>query len=332
MKLFTPDCYSQFHCIASACPDCCCQEWEIDIDPHTMETYSQLSGQLGQKIRRHIKVTPDGPVIAMENGKCAMWRKDGLCEIQVQLGHDALCQVCREFPRIHHDYGDFMELGLELSCPEAARLLLTVPYEVHESQIPGGSDPEYDPVDMAVLQRTRHTALNFLRTTSLPPEQALAVLLFYGYGAQAELDGGDSAVLSPEQDLEKVQSFASAPSVPQFLEFFKALEILTPQWEERLKHPPVPSHWQPAHLALARYMVTRYWYQAVSDFDLVSRVKFSVIACILVRLLGADPVATAQLFSKEIENDADNVDAILDGCFTSPALTDQHLLGLLLHL
>ena len=39
---------------------------------------------------------------------------------------------------------------------------------------------------------------------------------------------------------------------------------------------------------------------------------------------------TAQQFSKEIENDADNVEAILDGAYTAPALTDVALLGLML--
>ena len=47
-----------------------------------------------------------------------MWRQDGLCRIQAELGHEALCKTCREFPRLRHDYGSFVELGLELH-PEA---------------------------------------------------------------------------------------------------------------------------------------------------------------------------------------------------------------------
>ncbi len=74
----------------------------------------------------------------------------------------------------------------------------------------------------------------------------------------------------------------------------------------------------------------RYWLQAVSDYDLYSRVKFCILACLLVRHLGGDIFRTAQLFSKEIENDADNVDAILDAAYTHPAFTDDKLLGMLL--
>jgi len=75
--------------------------------------------------------------------------------------------------------------------------------------------------------------------------------------------------------------------------------------------------------------VERYWLQAVSDYDLYSRVKFIVIACLLVKDLGGDLCRTAQLFSKEIENNADNVNAILDGAYGHPAFTDDKLLGML---
>ena len=81
----------------------------------------------------------------------------------------------------------------------------------------------------------------------------------------------------------------------------------------------------------SRYLIRRYWLQAVSDYDLICRVKFIIAACLLVAHLGANVVENAQLFSKEIENDPDNVEALLDGTYTSPAFTDVQLLGLLLN-
>ena len=68
----------------------------------------------------------------------------------------------------------------------------------------------------------------------------------------------------------------------------------------------------------------------MSDYDLYSRVKFACLACVLIKGLGGDFLSTAQLFSKEIENDADNLDALLDAAYTHPACTDDKLLGLLL--
>ena len=82
-------------------------------------------------------------------------------------------------------------------------------------------------------------------------------------------------------------------------------------------------------LAMARYGIQRYWLQAVSDFDIVCRVKMIVAACILMQELGGPMIQTAQLYSKEIENSAENVDAILDAAYTHPAFTDVYLLSLL---
>ena len=74
----------------------------------------------------------------------------------------------------------------------------------------------------------------------------------------------------------------------------------------------------------------RYWLQAISDFDLVGRVKMVIAACILVRHLGGNVVETAQKYAKEVENSAENVETILDAGYTNPALTDEKLLGWLL--
>ena len=111
--------------------------------------------------------------------------------------------------------------------------------------------------------------------------------------------------------------------------FFRELEILTPQWDTLLQNPsPLP--WDRRLLAMARYLVERYWLQAVSDYDLYCRVKFIVTACLLVGRLGGDFVETAQLFSKEIENNTDNVEALLDAAYAHPAFTDDKLLHWLL--
>jgi hypothetical protein len=63
---------------------------------------------------------------------------------------------------------------------------------------------------------------------------------------------------------------------------------------------------------------------------LISRVKLAVISCLAIRNLGGDLTATAQLYSKEIENSIDNVESLLDGAYTAPAFTDNRLLGMLL--
>ena len=129
--------------------------------------------------------------------------------------------------------------------------------------------------------------------------------------------------------LETARELAQPGDAVEIIPFFQSLEILTDTWEARLRSP-APGDWDCRTIALARYFVNRYWLQAVSDYDLYSRVKFMVIACLLLRTLGGDFEQTAQLFSKEIENDAGNMDALLDAAYEHPAFTDARLLGMLL--
>ena len=332
MEIRKPAYFDTFRCIAHRCPDSCCKEWEVEVDDTSAAFYRNLQGPLGDHLRSVLKDDPEwGTVMTIQDGRCPMWRQDGLCRIQAELGHDALCKTCRDFPRLCHDYGTFREYGLELSCPEAARLILSETEEPYiNEECPGGDTPEYDEEAMAVLEHTRRIARSILQTPSYTIPQSLALLLYYGYHAQGLLDGQEVAEFSPEAHLDAMEKFAISGGEAALIEFFADLEILTPQWKMRLAQPLSPTLWTKEFRRLAKYFVGRYWLQAVSDYDLISRVKLTVISCILVHLLGGDPVQTAQLYSKEIENSAENVEAILDATYTHAALTDQKLLGMLL--
>ena len=332
MELIIPDYYYHFKCIASACPDSCCKEWAVDVDADSAARYRTLSGDLGDRLRQVLKDTDDGTIMAIEKGRCPMWREDGLCRIQAELGHDALCQVCRDFPRLRHDYGELVELGLELSCPEAARLILSADTDtVTTNQLPDNASSN-DPETFEILRRSRDKALAFLETNAYPLPETLAILLLYGHDVQAEIDGDIHAVLNPELLLSEAKRYANGGNMQLLFSFFSGLEILTPQWKCILNTGPSRPVWSVQILRFARYLIRRYWLQAVSDFDLICRVKFILAACLMVSSIPDDAIHICQLFSKEIENDPDNVDAILDGAYTSPALTDTQLLSLLLTL
>ena len=330
MKLIKPCYFDTFHCIAGGCPDSCCKEWDVQVDDEKAAIYRSLPGDLGNRLREVLRDEVGETVMTIIDGRCPMWRADGLCRIQAELGEEALCKTCREFPRLTHDYGDFMELGLELSCPEAARIILgsgnPAPLTV---EVDGGETREYDEDAMEVLLRTRETVRAILADQTRLVNEVLALALMYGYQAQGELDGAEESPFDPEAALVEARSFAAVGNAEQMLAFFKDLEILSEDWQQRLE-APLGSDWAPEHLRIARYFVDRYWLQAVSDYDLVSRVKLMVISCLLVRILGGDLLQTAQRYSKEIENSIDNIEALLDAAYTSAAFTDEKLLGLLL--
>ena len=116
MKITKPAYFDRFHCLAGACPDSCCKEWEVQVDAASAAAYRALSGDLGSDLRRVLREEDGKVYMTISNGRCPMWRTDGLCRIQAELGEAALCRTCREFPRLTHDFGDFVELGLELTA------------------------------------------------------------------------------------------------------------------------------------------------------------------------------------------------------------------------
>ena len=211
----------------------------------------------------------------------------------------------------------------------AARIILTAPDQAPIVEYAdGGEAPEYDADAMAVLLRTREEMLAILADTSRPLGETLALALMYGHHAQALLDGVDVAPFEPEEALLTAVKFGKVKNA-DLPAFYAGLELLTDRWRIRLASP-APAVWSAPIRALARYGVERYWLQAVSDYDLICRVKMIIASCLLVKTLGGDPLQTAQLYSKEIENDADNLDAVLDAAYTHPLFTDENLLGLLL--
>lgn len=318
MRIRKPSFYDDFHCLASSCPDSCCKEWDVAVDGEKAAFYRSLPGDLGDRLRHFLQDEEGTSYLTLEKGCCPMWREDGLCRIQAELGEGALCKTCREFPRLTHDYGSFVELGLELSCPEAARILLEKDSWQWSESGEMGQTGEYGAQDMEILLRTRAYAMELTEQ-----ENPISAVLLYGMYAQELLDGAEETPF----DQNTIPALSGDGDADAFLDVFRGLEILTPGWQKRLEHP-APRKLRREDRAMLRYLISRYWLQAISDFDLVSRVKMMAASVILVCLLGGAPVETAQLFSKEIENDADNVDALLDGAYSLPGLTDGNLLAL----
>ncbi len=328
MELRYPTYYREFACIANRCPDSCCHEWEVEVDEATAAVYQSLAGPLGNDLREALYEEEGRTCLRNREGRCPMWRQDGLCRIQAELGHDALCQVCRSFPRLRHDYGDFLELGLELSCPEAARIILHSPTEFVTETVEGGELPEYDREVMDILRESRDTALALLSDEARPIPQRLTGLLMYAYHIQAQMDGAEIRPFDVNAALAEAEQFAGAGDWEALAVFYANLDLLTERWENLLNHPEKP-RWEEPFAAFGRYFVARHWFQAVSDYDLTGRIKLLLSACALLSRLPGALEQKAQLWSKEIENSSDNLYAILDGCYTEPALTDANLLGLM---
>ena len=117
--------YERFACRAGDCSHSCCRGWEIDVDEDSAAYYAEIPGELGEKLRRSITRDGEGVHFALTGDeRCPFLQRDGLCELILKLGEDALCDICALHPRFFEDLGDTELCGLGLSCEAVCALLL----------------------------------------------------------------------------------------------------------------------------------------------------------------------------------------------------------------
>ncbi len=126
-----PDFYDRFCCLAQNCRHTCCRGWEIDVDPDTLALYRSVEGPLGGELRAALQER-DGEwsIRFNEAGNCPLLRSDGLCRVILELGEDALCDICALHPRFFLDVGKHELSGVGLCCEATVSLLLDEPGEL----------------------------------------------------------------------------------------------------------------------------------------------------------------------------------------------------------
>ena len=221
MVITVPDYFHDFHCLAGSCPDTCCGQWEIVVDEAAKARYLSVEGDLGRRIRAALTTRDGEDVMVLENGKCPLLTEDGLCEIVLQKGEDFLSETCHTHPRFTEIYGNLQETMLSISCPEAARLLLT--REKPLSFLTTRNDAPPEPTDLepglfVALSQGRDTAMAILQRRSLPLSDRLALFLEFAHRLERLTDDGRYyAAQGLSQVLEGVS--LTAPRIPLYSNF-----------------------------------------------------------------------------------------------------------------
>jgi lysine-N-methylase len=133
VKIRYPSYIKEFKCIGGNCSDNCCHGWEIHIDKNTFDKYVKIQNNIFVTdileniiVRKNCK-NPKidyGQIKLNTETKCPFLRKDNYCSIHTNLGEDYLSKVCTTYPRIINKIDDCYELSLNVSCIEAARIIL----------------------------------------------------------------------------------------------------------------------------------------------------------------------------------------------------------------
>ena len=304
MKTVTPDYYKDFRCIADRCRHTCCVGWEIDVDADSLARYQQMGGPLGEKLRENI-VLDDCPHFRLtKEERCPFLDGRGLCELILQEGEGALCQICTDHPRFRNQLAGREELGLGLCCEAAAALILGQREKtalcVRQDD---GRQEAPDPCGEAVLA-LREQVFALLQDRSRPVMQRLDALLTE-YGVRLP-----------------------ALSAARWAELFLSLERLDEDWGRRLEAlrsaPDVPEvgreELELPLEQLAVYFVYRHLPAAQDGPEAKAALAFAVLSVQLIRRLyllepgGGEPelAELARLYSSEIEYSEENTDALLD--------------------
>ena len=122
MRYIKPHYYDAFKCIADQCPETCCAGWQIVIDEDSLEKYSRIENSFGNRIRN--SVDWEEGIFYQYDRRCAFLNEKNLCDLQSELGEEALCDTCRRYPRHVEEYEGLREYSLSLSCPVAAAMIL----------------------------------------------------------------------------------------------------------------------------------------------------------------------------------------------------------------
>jgi lysine-N-methylase len=133
VKRLQPRSYQAFRCIGAECEDTCCVGWIVSVDQKTYEAYQRCEDpELGSPLHNLVAINPQNGSgdnyarIALSGSGCP-FLAEGLCSIQKKLGEEYLPIMCASYPRVMNMVDDVLERSLDLSCPEAARLVILDP-------------------------------------------------------------------------------------------------------------------------------------------------------------------------------------------------------------
>ena len=190
MQFTFPDYYKEFSCIAGACPDTCCAGWQIVIDEKTLKKYQHFKGPFRNRL--HNDIDWKEQVFRQYNRRCAFLNEENLCDIYTEAGPKMFCDTCRNYPRHIEEFEGLREISLSLSCPEAARILLSRKEKVHfftrEKETREEVYDDFDYLLFTALMDTRDMLIAVVQDRNVPMQKRLWKVLAIAHDFQLCVD------------------------------------------------------------------------------------------------------------------------------------------------
>ena len=300
MKYITPAYYRDFKCIASACRHSCCIGWEVDIDADTHRAYESMTAPYGERIRESIDYDGEPHFRLSAGDRCPHLSECGLCNIITECGESSLCQICSDHPRYRSFYDGVTEIGLGLSCEEAARLAL----EFENSLGFLVSDSE----DFATAEYRAEYPYELFTGDERFVAEAKAEYISLINNRDLSIGERLSRLLPKMPTAEKIKAL------------FLSLEILDETWRKRVENISA-EHFNLDFEKYADYIertVIAFIFRHTSCESFYSPktvAAFAALSAVIVAALSKsreDVIDTLRAYSAEVEYSTDNTERLLD--------------------
>lgn len=385
MKIRKPDYFDKFKCIASKCEDTCCAGWGIVIDDKSYKYYLSVEGKFGEELRSKI-IREDGEnIFQLKGNRCSFLNNDNLCDIYNNLGQEALCHTCKQYPRFSEEFGSLREIGISLSCPEAARIILgqtsKTEFKLSDNEEEVNNYNDINAMLYINLLQCRKIVLDLLQDRNLDIKIRAALSLVFINEIQEQIDKNNINGIKSIKDkyLNKslinkiINSFAVYERkedkkyiyIKELFKIFKdELEHITYDslslekglqyfWQSKedkevylkintdFNNYYKEENYQFEHILV--YFTYKYFLKAVFDYDLIGKMKISIVSTIMIKELCAirffenkeftfkDLVDIAHTYSKDIEHSEENVEKLQELFETNKNFTIDKLLTVLLN-
>lgn len=248
MKVRVPDYFKDFKCIASKCEDTCCTGWGIVIDDETYKKYEKLEGAFGDRLRNEIVHDAGENIFVLKGNNCPFLNENKLCDIYNEVGEEALCYTCRQYPRYTETFGILREVGISLSCPEAARIILRdqkkATFELSENDEEESTYNDINDELYIELMQCRKIIFDIIQSRNIDLNSRAAVVINFTKEIQDKIDeneisdikfirekySNESLVKEVINNLQKYKNKENDKynNVYEFFNVFKRLKHITP--------------------------------------------------------------------------------------------------------
>ena len=248
MKIRVPEYFKDFKCIASKCEDTCCAGWGIVIDDVTYDRYKNVQGKFGERLRSEIVHEAGENIFVLKGNNCPFLNKEKTCDIYINIGEENLCYTCQQYPRYTEEFGSLREIGISLSCPEAARIMLNndkkVTFELSENEEVVSSYNDINAQLFIELLQSRKIVMDIIQDRTIDLRKRAVVALLFVDEIQEKIDESEikeiksvrekySDKLFLEELLEKLEEYKDNEgikydNIQEYFNVFRDLKHITP--------------------------------------------------------------------------------------------------------